>query len=259
MDLSQYYAEICKEPFLSKDEEVALFTKYNDPETTEEEKSKIKDRIIKANLRFAFKQAKNYSRYEPSLFAELISAANEGLMVGFEKYDFNRDIKFLSYAGWWVLQRILDEMANMRIVSLPKWKQQLASKIIKSMDTNEQVTLEELKREFVKPGISEKDVEEMYNTRYLTYYIDDLEETNFEIDPIGEEVQKKIDETKVWKLVSELESPYREILAKSFGLEDGIEYPPAKLAKILRMKKEDVAKYKAEGLLQLKQKMYLTN
>lgn len=253
MDLSKYYAEICKEPLLTKEEEFNLLTRYVDPETPEKEKEKIKDKVIRANLRFAFKQAKNYSKNDPYIFPDLISAANEGLVVGLSKYHPSHNVRFLSYAGWWVVQRMLDEMANMRIVSLPKWKQQLASKILRIMDKNPETTLTELKNQFKELGVSNKDVEEMYTTRYLTYYIDDLEESNFIIDPIGEEVQKNLDETKIWKSVNDLPSPHREIIAKSFGLEDGIEYPPAKLAKMLRMPKDEVNRIKKEGVEMLKE------
>ena len=258
MDLSRYYAEICKEPILTKVEEFDLLTRYVDPKTPEVEKEKIKDRVIKANLRFAFKQAKTYSKNDPSIFPDLISAANEGLVVGLSKYSPERGVRFLSYAGWWVVQRMLEEMSNMRIVSLPKWKQQLASKILRVVERHPEISLKDLKIHFKELGVPNKDVEEMYNTRYLTYYIDDLEENHFEIDPISEEVQKRIDETKIWKSVNDLPSPHREIIAKSFGLEDGVEYPPAKLAKLLRMTKDEVGRIKKEGMDMLKEKMLTT-
>ena len=255
MDLTKYYTEICKVPILKKEEEKELLTRYVDPTTPEKEKDKIKDRVIRANLRFAFKQAKNYSKNDPSIFVELISAANEGLLVGLEKFDPSRDIRFLSYAGWWVIQRILDEMSNMRIVSLPKWKQQLASRITKALDNNDSLSLRELKEIFVQDGISEKDIEEMYRTRYLTYYIDDLEEENFQFDLISETVEKNLDAAKIQKKVSELPSPHREVVARCFGLEDGIEWTPAKLSRVLRVEKEDIQKLKIEGINMLRQSM----
>lgn len=255
MDLSKYYTEICKEPILSKAEEEKLLSRYIEEDIPETEKEAIKNRVIKANLRFAFKQAKTYSRNDPSIFPDLISAANEGLLVGLSKYNPGRGVRFLSYAGWWVVQRILDEMSNMRIVSLPKWKQQLSTRIVKAIENDEKITLAELKVQFADKGVAAKDIEELYNTRYLTYYIDDLEESNFEIDPISQGVEKALDNEKVWKEVSSLPSPHREILAKSFGFEDEIEVSPAKLAKLLKMPKEDVLNYKREGLEMLKNKL----
>jgi RNA polymerase primary sigma factor len=248
MDLSKYYAEICKEPMLSSEEETRLFTLYNNPDTSKEEAEKIRERIIKSNLRFAFKQAKEYSKNEPGSFEDLITAANEGLVVGFDKYKFDKNVRFLSYAGWWVKQRILKEMSRMRIVSLPIWKQQLASRIQKILDNNPQISLSELKIHFSESGVSERDIEELYKTRYLTYYISDLDENEFEIDPIGEGVQVKIDNEKVWVAVNKLPSPHREVIAKCFGFDDGDEHSPAKMSKALKVSKEEIHKIRSEAL-----------
>lgn len=255
MDLTKYYTEICKEPILKKEEEFFLLTEYVDPTTSEKRKEEIGNRVIKANLRFAFKQAKNYSKNEPGMFGELISAANEGLMIGLTKYNPDRNVRFLSYAGWWVVQRILEEMSNMRIVSLPKIKQQLSSKIVKALDNDESLTLSGVKALFLKEGVSEKEIEEMYRTRYLTYYIDDLEEENFLIDPIADEVQKRMEETKLWKAINSLPSPHRELIARTYGIEDGEEYSPAKLSRTLKINKNDIQRIKQEGLTMLKEKL----
>lgn len=255
MNLSIYYAEICKEPILTRTEEEDLFKKFQAKETTEKEKEVIRSRIIRANLRFAFKQAKNYSKNDPGVFEDLISAGNEGLIVGFEKFNPNAKVRFLSYAGWWVVQRILKEMSKMRVVSLPIWKQQLAARIMKAKENNEDVSLDDLKEEFSSASISHKDIEELYQTRYLTYYIDDMNEEDFEIDPIGEEVQKNIDNTRMWKAVASLPSPHREVIARTYGLEDGKEQSIAKISKALRVPKEELDKIKKEGIEMLKKVM----
>lgn len=253
LDLSKYYTEICREPILKKEEEFALFERFKDPLVSENEKKKIRDRIIRANMRFAFNQAKKYSRNDPGMFEDLISAANEGLLVGFEKFNPSREVRFLSYVGWWVNQRILKAMSKMRIVDLPIWKQQLASRIQRLIENNEKLTLQELFDEF--PEVAKKDIKELYQTRYLTYYIDDMNEDEFEIDPIGEDLQKQLDDTKVWKAVASLPSPHREVIARCFGLEDDSEHSPARMSKALKIPKEEIQKIKAEGLNMLREKL----
>ena len=251
MDLSSYYSSICKTPILTKEKEVALFAEHRSPETSESRRDTIRNEMIQANLRFAFKQAKKFSRNDPSIFEDLISAGNEGLLVGFDKFDSSRDIRYLSYAGWWVTQRILKEMSKMRIVALPIWKQQLASRIAKVKDTNENISLADLLLEF--PEIPKKDVAELYQSRYLTFYIEDMDENDFEIDVIEEETQKRIDDERVWKGVSSLPSPHREVIARCYGLEDGEEYSPAKIAKALKVPKEEIKRIKMEGMRMLRQ------
>ena len=252
MSLTKYYTQIYKEPLISKEEELELFIKYKDSSTSAKEKEAIRERIIKANLRFAFKQAKAFSKNDPGTFEDLISAGNEGLIVGFEKYNPSHEVRYLSYAGWWVNQRILKEMSRMRIVALPIWKQQLGARIQKLLDNNEKISIDEIIAEFEDTGISEKDIREMYRTRYLTYYIDDMNENEFEIDPIGEDVQKRIDDTRMWKMVSSLPSPHREVIARCYGLEEGRESSPAKIAKALKISKDSIQKIKVEGLQMLR-------
>lgn len=254
MDLSKYYADICKIPLISKERETEMFKAYFDPKTSKVEKEKIKTEVIQSNLRFAFKQAKKFSKNDPSMFGEFIAAANEGLIVGFNKYDPAMGVRYLSYAGWWVNQKILKEMSDMRIVKLPIWKQQLAVKIQKLIDTNERITLEQVLDHFKNDGsnFKEKDIKELYGTRYLTYYIDDMHETEFEFDPIGENVQNNIDNTKMWQMVSSLPSPHREVIARCFGLEDGEEKSPAQISKALKIPKNNIQRIKAEGLEMLK-------
>lgn len=254
MNLSTYYAQISKIPHLTKEEEVALFAEYYAENTTDKRKAQIKDKVITSNLCFVFKAAKGYCRNEPSMFQELIAAGNDGLCVGFEKYKPESGVKYLTYAGHWVKQRILDQMAGMRIVHLPKQKQQLSTKIQRLRDKNENMTVQDVKN--LLPDQSEKSIEELYQTRFLTLYISDLDSESdaFSINPIEEEVQKNMDNEKTWKTVASLPSPHREIVAKLFGLEDGEETSIAQLSKTLKMPKNDIKRIRDEALEMLKGK-----
>lgn len=238
---------------MPKEEEQKLMAIYKDETLTEKERQKAKDRIIKANLRFVFKQAKNYSRNDPTMFEELISAGNEGLLVGLEKYDPSRKIRFLTYAGWWVVQRILKEMSKMRIVSLPIWKQQLAARISRAKDNNENVTVADIKKEF--PNVSEKDIQELFETRYLTYYIDDLEEGTLELESIIPSMEKELDNRRLLEVVSALPSPQKEIIILSFGLEDGHEMTFTQLSRKLILTREQLKILKNNALELLRDKL----
>jgi RNA polymerase sigma factor (sigma-70 family) len=255
MDLSKYYTEICKYPMLDRDQEHDLFLEYNDPANTQREKDAIADTIIKANMRFVFKTAKRYSKNDPDLFAELISAGNEGLLVGLEKFKPCKNVRFLSYAGWWVTQRILKEMSKMRIVSLPIWRQQLSARIQKATENREvDLTFDELKKEF--PDISEKDLRDLYQTKYLTYYLDDMgDDPGFEIDPIGTEVEVRLDRERIHTIITKLPSPHREIIELSYGIMDGEEVNHTNISKQLNITKEQLREYKKEALEMLKGKL----
>ncbi len=240
---------------LTREEEFDLFMEFNDPGLSPKAREKIGERIIQANMRFVFKQAKNYSKNDPDLFEELIAAGNEGLLVGLTKFNPQSGNRFLSYAGWWVIQRILKEMSKMRIVALPIWKQQLAARIQRATENREtDLTFEELKKEF--PDISEKDLRELHQTRYLTYYLDDMsDDPSFEIDPIGTEVEVRLDRERIHAMIKKLPSPHQEIIELSFGIADGEEVTHANIAKQLNISKDQLREYKREALKMLEEKL----
>jgi len=251
MNLSQYYAEICKQPILTDEEERDLFLELEDEGLSERRRNQIRDKILRSHLRFVFKQAKYASKNDPSMFEELIAAGNEGLLVGLEKFRPESGVKFLTYAGWWVKQRILKQMSSMRIVSLPIYKQQLATRIQKFLDSRENVTFEDVKKAF--PDEKEKDLHELYQTRYLTYYIEDLGNNSaFEINPIEKEVETNMDRNRMHQAVQSLPSPHKEIIYGLFGLADGGEKKQAEIAKDLGLTKERVREAKQEALDMLK-------
>jgi hypothetical protein len=151
------------------------------------------------------------------------------------------------------MQRILEDMASMRLVKIPSYKQQLSAKIQKLKNNNEALTLDDLKKEFKDTDISDKDLEDLYKTQYLTFYISDLDESNFEINPIEEGVQRTLDDEVCLASVNKLPSPYREIIGRSFGLSDGKDQSISKISRDLKFSKSDTAMYKEKGLEMLKE------
>lgn len=252
MDLSKYYEEICKQPILKKNEERELLLTIENKTSTPLAKKKARDRILAANLRFVFKQAKKYSKNDPSTFGELIAAGNEGLIVALDKFSSTREVRFLTYAGFWVKQRILKEMSKMRIVSLPIWKQQLAARIERLKTTNENLTFDQVKEAF--PEVQEKDLRELFDTKYLTYYIDDMEEDNFQINPIEAHVEKDLDDKLITDAVASLPYPHREIISMTYGLVDGKEEKSATIIKKLGLSREQFKECKKEAMEMLKTK-----
>jgi RNA polymerase primary sigma factor len=258
MDLSRYYEQICSTPLLNREDEYDLFLEYQDPAVSETKKEEIRKRIIDSNLRFAFKQAKYFSNGDPYLFEELIGAANEGLLVGFEKYQPTPEVRFLSYAGWWVNQRILLAMSKVRIVSLPIWRQQLGQRIQKYIDSHPGCTFDNLKEEF--PDISDKDLRELSESKFLTFYIEDMgtDSPEFEIDPIGTEVETRIDKERIHRMIDELPSPHKEIILMAYGIRDGEEKTHAEMAETLKISKDQLRAYKREATEMLRERLVPT-
>ncbi|MFO8145375.1 MAG: RNA polymerase sigma factor RpoD/SigA [Candidatus Syntrophosphaera sp.] len=98
--LQNYLREISKFETLSREEEheLGIRARNGDPEAM--------NKLIRANLKFVVKIASRYQNRGLSL-SELISEGNIGLIKAIEKFDPDKDIKLISYAIWWIRQRIM--------------------------------------------------------------------------------------------------------------------------------------------------------
>ena len=75
---------------------------------------KARNELLEANLKFVFDVAKKYTgRGVP--IGDLISEGNLGLIKAIEKFDESNDVKFISYAVWWVRHSMLDAIQNRKL------------------------------------------------------------------------------------------------------------------------------------------------
>lgn len=77
---------------------------------------KARNEILESNLKFVFDLAKKYTgRGVP--ISDLISEGNMGLIYAIEKFDEEKDVKFISYAVWWIRHAMLDTIKKKKMVS----------------------------------------------------------------------------------------------------------------------------------------------
>ncbi len=65
-----------------------------------------RNEIITSNLRFVFDIAKKY-RGRGVDIADLISEGNKGLLKAIDKFDTTKNVKFFTYAVWWIRQHMM--------------------------------------------------------------------------------------------------------------------------------------------------------
>jgi RNA polymerase primary sigma factor len=111
--LDQYLKDISRYPLITREREgeLAREIRAGDRESA--------DILVRSNLRFVVSVARKYQNQGVSL-SDLINEGNLGLMRAAQKFDETKEIKFISYAVWWIRQAILQALAEQsRIVRVP--------------------------------------------------------------------------------------------------------------------------------------------
>jgi RNA polymerase primary sigma factor len=124
--LQKYFTEIKAIPLLSFAEELELSKRIQMGDAT------ARKRLIEANLRLVVKIARTFLGSDASLM-DLVQEGNIGLMRAAEKYDHEKNVRFSTYANWWIRQSISRYLTNKRrAIRLPHRKEELLRKIQKA-------------------------------------------------------------------------------------------------------------------------------
>jgi len=103
--LGVYLREISKIPMIPREEEIRL------GKLARKGDQKAIQGLVEANLRFVVKIANRFSGAGPSLL-DLINEGNIGLLQAARRFDPARNVKFISYAVWWIRQGIMQMLAE---------------------------------------------------------------------------------------------------------------------------------------------------
>jgi RNA polymerase primary sigma factor len=118
-EIYHYLKDIRRIKVMSPVREKELAVKMKSDDTPESEKRKIEEELIRGNLRFVITVAKQYQNQGLDL-SDLIAEGNLGLMKAIKNFDWNKDLRFISYAVWWVKQSIIQSLNdNARTIRLP--------------------------------------------------------------------------------------------------------------------------------------------
>ena len=101
---SLYFRDLNRFPTLKPEEEATLIAIIKNGET-EEIRERALQHLIRGNLRFVVSVARKYQGRGLSLL-DLINEGNLGLFKAAIRFDSSKDVKFISYAVWWIRQSI---------------------------------------------------------------------------------------------------------------------------------------------------------
>jgi RNA polymerase primary sigma factor len=104
---------------MTAERERLLATRMKSNDLTLIEKQQIEEELLTGNLRFVITVAKQYQNQGLDL-SDLIAEGNLGLMKAIKNFDWHKDLRFISYAVWWVKQSIIQSLNdNSRTIRLP--------------------------------------------------------------------------------------------------------------------------------------------
>ncbi|MGA2548287.1 MAG: RNA polymerase sigma factor RpoD/SigA [Rectinemataceae bacterium] len=155
--LRNYYSVIKQITLLTAEDERALSSRVfiGDEEA--------RRRLIEANLRLVVKIARGFVTPDMPLL-DLIQEGNIGLIKAAEKFDGTRNVRFSTYASWWIKQAITRALVNSRrAIRLPHRKEELLKRIQRTYSVLTQIlqrepSVGEIARELRVPEETVSDV-----------------------------------------------------------------------------------------------------
>jgi RNA polymerase primary sigma factor len=245
--LNQYLQEIARVPRLTAERERELGKRVQ-----ENDKGALEE-LVKANLRFVVSYAKRY-RNTHVHFLDLINEGNIGLIHAAKKYDPEKNVKFITYAVWWIRQAILHALSEQGgAFRLPPKRANLMYRLEKAIsgamtEGNHIPTAEELATEL---GVTVKEVQTLMHANTdnfsLNAEIDDgshtelaelIEQTS--IPSAEDEMQKESRREELLAHISILSPKERLVLTLRHGVSDNIPKRIAELADFLNRELDNV-------------------
>lgn len=256
-NLKQYFDEIKVEDLLCFEEELDLSKRIEAGDKV------AMSHLIKANLRLVVTIAKKYITNEWEL-SDLIQEGNIGLMKACEKYDYRRNVRFSTYASWWIKQSILRSINNKRrTIRLPHRKEEKLRKINQTIN----VMYQELKRTpnvkelSEKLGFNEIDIINLLNLN------EGLTSIDSEINDDGNTFVNLINDVKfspeilfekkdlqeiTEEIIDKLKAKEKEIIKQRFALDGNDKETLKKIARNLDISPETVRQIEIRALKKIK-------
>ncbi len=124
--LTAYLMQLGKDRLLTAEEEKGLSQRILKGD------KRAREMLINANLRLVVKIAKGYLSHDMDLL-DLIQEGNLGLIKAADKFDFKKNVRFSTYASFWIKQSIARALSNKsRMIRLPHRKEEKLRKITRA-------------------------------------------------------------------------------------------------------------------------------
>ena len=219
-------------------------------------------RLVEGNLRFVVSYAKRYRGLGVS-FLDLIHEGNLGLMEAARRFDPGRNVKFITYAVWWIRQALTHALSTQtRAFSLPQKVSGAAARLTREVaELTEQLERTPTSSEIAADTeMSEADVAALMRLGARDVSLSDRlvaeDEGGPEIGdliespsaPIEDDLLRQSMVERVRAALSELDDKERAIVELRFGLDrDGEMRPLQEIGEALHLSRERIRQIEARA------------
>ena len=256
--LQAYLRAIARIPRLTPEEERALGRRVR-----EDNDQEALRRLVEGNLRFVVSYAKRYRGLGVS-FLDLIHEGNLGLIEAARRFDPDRNVKFITYAVWWIRQAITHALSTQsRAFSLPQKVSGRAARLTRGVATlTEQLERQPTSSEIAADAaLSEEDVATLLRLGQRDVSLSDRPgaeagDDGPELADLIESPDPAIDDAllrqaltdRVRAALDELDDKEREIVELRFGLDrDGEMRTLQEIGEKLHLSRERIRQIEARA------------
>ena len=256
-NIKHYLEEIAKFPALTDEQEKELGERIRKGD------QEALQALVKSNLKFVVSYVKKYRGMGLGLL-DLIDEGNIGLIEAAKRFDPSRNVRFVSYAVWWIRQAIIHALTlYSRITRIP---QKLADQISQmkkktaelKTDLGREPTRDEIARAM---GLTETDVEDLEILAERNVSLSDpVNDDEMEVedrlsDPASPSVEYQIIKASVQQQIretlGELDEKEALVIRLRFGLEDDRPRTLQEIGQQLKLTRERIRQIEQKAMRKL--------
>jgi RNA polymerase primary sigma factor len=216
--------------------------------------------LARSNLRLVISIAKRFQGRGLS-FMDLIEEGNVGLMDATERFDAKFNVRFSSYATWWIEAKIKEAIVrDSSAISVPPPVYRRVKKLNAFFEDNPNASLHEAATAL---GLSEKQTRSLLHTpgNPISMHKENGD-LDFPAESIGGTSNTVFDsvselnlKTRIYQFIEELSSQQRKVLYERFGINDGEHKTLATVGKKLGISTEYVRLIQNDALKILSERL----
>ena len=256
--LKKYLQEISRLPRITPEEEKILGDRIQRGDRAALRK------LVEANLRFVVSFAKRYRNCGLS-FLDLINEGNIGLIEAAKRFNPKKNVKFITYAVWWVRQAIIHALSDQSgAFRLPQKQANLLYRIGKTgqqleLELERKPTAEEIARKLDVPTEEVVNLLQVNDENVsLSTVIDEEHEFHLSdkleqdlIPSADSELMRSSLKDHLYSCLGELEPKEQKVLRLRFGLDEGDPKTLKEIGEMMGLSRERIRQIEAQALEKL--------